>query len=495
MMSRRQHPDGDSLVSLIERCLHFQADYGNVMAPTLDKESLLARQQARRAELAQAVKIAALCINDSKLPIYHRGLGARLLACALSQTAGSGLAEKAQQCSVHLLDIMNQSSSGITREHGPVRISPVDRHRIGVNCAAALAQLHAAVSTGGSARVHGSVQHLDTDIMKMAPHPEKFSIEEADALDEQLRLMADSIERSRQGTGFWTDIGRSGRGNANPRGSMSGYSSHYSFSAQTDGLSDGEGDFVPPNTASTGASSTFLDPRDFYRQSKPPTHRPTTQYSALAGSMGLYDPDVREEMRVLKARHDRENGSEERTSQREPSDQILDIETEAENGGRKGVFESLEEGIGLDTGYSPPSSPSPSQKARRRLRSRAYRRSKRGGGKSMHNNNIPQGSSTYTEFIRVMLSTPMQGPASRSLKHRHPAQDDPSHPLNELAHSVRRNWTCMPEYLEALGVLSTYPMTASQQSPKVQRMARKIKQREARTIQACEYHPYYRIWR
>ena len=103
---------------------------------------------------------------------------------------------------------------------------------------------------------------------------------------------------------------------------------------------------------------------------------------------------------------------------------------------------------------------------------------------------MPQGSSTYTEFIRVMLSTPMQGPASRGLKHRHPAQNDASHPLNELSHSVRRNWTCMPEYLEALGVLSKYPMDAQQQSPKVQRMARKIKDREARSIQACKCHGF-----
>jgi hypothetical protein len=86
-----------------------------------------------------------------------------------------------------------------------------------------------------------------------------------------------------------------------------------------------------------------------------------------------------------------------------------------------------------------------------------------------------------------MLSTPMQGPAARGLKHRHPAQNNASHPLNELSHSVRRNWTCMPEYLEALGVLSKYPIDGHQQSPKVQRMARKIKNREARSIQACKW--------
>ena len=91
------------------------------------------------------------------------------------------------------------------------------------------------------------------------------------------------------------------------------------------------------------------------------------------------------------------------STKQEPLDvnnkELVDIELDSGTVVKgRGMFESLEAGMSL--GYSPPSSPSPSQKARRRLRSRAYRRSARGGGKSKYNNNMPQGSSTYTEFIR-----------------------------------------------------------------------------------------------
>ena len=517
------HPNGESLVNLVERCLHFQADYGRASAAAArsvrgavrgeeEEEAEASRRAGRRAELAQAAKIGARCVNDARLPLYHRGLGARLLACVLSRPeAPTELAVQAQESSVHLLDIMNQSSSGITREEprGPVRLSPVDRHRVGVNCAAALAQLHAAVSGGGAAQVRGSVRHLDEDVMRMAPYPEAFSQDnDEDLADQRRRIVRAVLWHARHGGGagagagvggdasgqdFWTNVDGNARtntrGSAMTRGSSSDYSL-YSRGDPVDGSSDYNGDhLMPPGTASTGGSSAMLDPRDFYKQSNAPTHRPMTQYSELAGDMGLYDPDLREEMRVLRVRHDREHKDGATKQQHLDGDvnqELVDIELDGDKVIKgQGMFESLEAGMSL--GYSPPSSPSPSQKSRRRLRSRAYRRSARGGGKSKYNNNMPQGSSTYTEFIRVMLSTPMQGPAARGLKHRHPAQNNASHPLNELSHSVRRNWTCMPEYLEALGVLSKYPIDGHQQSPKVQRMARKIKNREARSIQACKW--------
>ena len=89
----QRHPDGESLVNLVERCLHFQADYGSAAAAgsvlggaQLSKEEEHeARRAARRSELAQAAKIGARCVNDPLLPLYHRGLGARLLACVLSR--------------------------------------------------------------------------------------------------------------------------------------------------------------------------------------------------------------------------------------------------------------------------------------------------------------------------------------------------------------------------------------------------------------------------
>ena len=190
------HPDGESLVNLIERCLHFQADYGKEAAQKLSDDERDARRAARKTELAQAAKIAAQCVNDTRLSIYHRGLGARLLACALSQPEASPkLAEQAQESAVHLLDIMNQSSSGITRDHGPVRLSPVDRHRVGVNCAAALAHVHAAASGRSAAQMRGNIQHLDANIMCMSPLPEAFSLESEEDLADQRRRIADAVLR------------------------------------------------------------------------------------------------------------------------------------------------------------------------------------------------------------------------------------------------------------------------------------------------------------
>ncbi len=92
-------------------------------------------------------------------------------------------------------------------------------------------------------------------------------------------------------------------------------------------------------------------------------------------------------------------------------------------------------------------------------------------------------STTYTEFIRTMLSTPLQGaPTVKRLKPPTPA-------LAELAHIVRRNWNVMPRYLEALGLLRSYPMGVDQMSPKVRRVAKKIKHRELSSHISGSYKP------
>ena len=62
-----------------------------------------------------------------------------------------------------------------------------------------------------------------------------------------------------------------------------------------------------------------------------------TQYSEIAGNMGLYDPDVQEEMRILKERHDREKqdrslgGGANQQHQLSIDQEVMDIEVDSNN--------------------------------------------------------------------------------------------------------------------------------------------------------------------
>jgi hypothetical protein len=318
-----------------------------------------------------------------------------LLACALSNAPGPAIAEEIQRApSVvsSILDIMNKASSGKSYA-GAAPLTPVDGHRIGINCAAALALIH-----DPNSKSPHHLLNLQGERMTMNAHPD---LKEGDYFSNQ----PESQEYSREvlttaGTGFWTGIDRtssirSRESYGDLRGSMGSRSSGYSNSQPS-----------RVNTAMTGTTSVVTDGVYDYERGSLPEHRPQTQFSELAGDMGLYDSDIKREMHVL---------------QMELQGNTLVRGREDSTGKSESMLNALESAIDNTKHNNVEDHP----RVKRRMR------------KSKHTNKQP---TTYDEFIRVMLATPAQGAPSQSFNRNNPN-------LAELSHTVRQNWAAMPHYL------------------------------------------------
>ena len=152
---------GEELVQLIQECL---ADTGALQQ--LPTEQLEEMRHARQHRFLSRSRIAARLVQNERLPIYHRGLAARLLACTLSRSPGICPLSNVPLLSEAVLDTMNKASSGKSYA-GALPLTPVDGHRVGINCAAALSQIH---DPGVKSSHH--VLDLEDARMAMEPYPE-----------------------------------------------------------------------------------------------------------------------------------------------------------------------------------------------------------------------------------------------------------------------------------------------------------------------------------
>ena len=423
---------GEELVQLISEVLQ---DTGPLGSLTDSEEVVEVLRHARHVRFSSRAQTAAKIVQNTQLPIYHRGLAARLLACTLARAPGPAIAEQIQNTLPvvsAILDTMNKASSGKPYA-GALPLTPVDGHRVGINCAAALAQIHDPMAK--------STRHtLDVaaDNMLMRPYPERNRNLSHRSRPGSPGYMEGSAESSRvgtSGTGFWTGLDRTStaRSLGGTRGSMGTRSSNgYSLASRG-------------HTAMTyGSSSATTEGAYDYQRGIPPEHRPSTQFSDLAGDMGLYDDDIKRQMHVLRMQRQQE------LNEQDGGDQ------EPQFGGGSGMLDALSSAMGMihpngETAERTEGDGNGTPRVKRRLRNP---------------------TATYDDFIRVMLSTPAQGAPSRSF-------NKPLNPeLAELSHSVRNNWEAMPHYLEAIGLLENYPMYAHQQTQKVQRAFQRTRRRE-----------------
>ena len=429
---------GEELVSLIAQCF---SDKG-LPKEDMDEETLSLFHHQRHERFASRAKLASKLVQNDQLPIYHRGLAARLLACTLSRAPGPAIAEQVQNTLVvvtSVVDIMNKASSGKSYAGAPP-LTSVDGHRVGVNCAAALAQIH---DPGATSSHH--VLNLEGARMIMAPYPEFIEDEYYSNQPESREYLQTGGSRNTNdsmftsGTGFWTGLDRtSTRDRQDSRGTR-GF-----MESQGSGYSNNSLSRV--HTAMTGTTTTSVVTEGVfdYEKGSRPDHRPQTQFSALAGDMGLYDTDVNREMHVLDMQMQRENGVDD------------GIDDGKNRGG--GMLNALTKAVGLIDGHHHNNNDD-EHRVKRRLRTSKQTQ-----------------PTTYDEFIRVMLATPAQGAPGQSFSRNNPN-------LAELSHAVRQNWTAMPHYLEAVGVLENYPMHAHQQTVKVQRAFQRAKTKELHAIE------------
>ena len=452
-MSSDQIETGDELVSLIEQCLQDTGD----LPPASSEDALEALRHARHVRFSTLAQTSSQLLQNDKLPVYHRGLAARLLACTLSHAPGPAIAEQIQSTLPvvsAILDTMNKASSGLSYNGAPP-LTPSDGHRVGMNCAAALAQIH---DPGGKSSRHAL--DVASKSMHMEPYPEyteqmydgeRLQRPGSPAYFEERgggggraggnRWRMDTADTDgTNGTGFWTAAGRSStawESPGNTRGSMGTRSSLGGRSTGTTGT-----------TGTLDSHATTIGAYDYERGTRP-EHRPQTQFSEMAGDMGLYDTDVKRTMHVLQVADD---------------SQVV----ESKNIGKSKMLESLSQAVGA----------SHWEEGKEEGGGGGGEGGGEGDGGPVHVRRRLRGESpaTYDDFIRVMLATPAQGAPSRNFnKTTHPD-------LQRLSHTVRSNWAAMPHYLQALGLLENYPMHAHQQTLKVQRAIERNKRREKNAL-------------
>eukprot|EP00949_MAST-11_sp_MAST-11-sp1_P005111 g5111.t1 len=169
-----------------------------------------------------------------------------------------------------------------------------------------------------------------------------------------------------------------------------------------------------------------LDSSNFFRP-ETPIHRPLTQFSNAAAQMGLYDEAHRSQLDELWAERERQE-------------------------------KALEDGL-----------------------ARASDDAMQDSGEGSDGQRL-----SYTAVARGMLQTPMpmQGSAGLSLSRQRSRQR-----RRDISHSLRRNFTAIPAYLEALGLLKQkrYPMLSdvhTDSSNAVQRSKEKIVRRESAPAKA-----------
>jgi hypothetical protein len=439
---------GEEICAIIIEIFNDKQQY----QPTDSEETIDTLRHARHVRFSQRAKLAAKLVQNKQLPIYHRGLAARLLACTLARAPGPAIAEQIQNTLPvvsAILDTMNKASSGKSYANAPP-LTPVDGHRIGINCAAALAQIHD--PTAASSRHTLDVEQAN---MVMMPYPERYIDPVLDNYNNNNNdnnnnnnSYYESGPESRTGTGFWTGLDRT-----ETRGTLNTQSSGYLSINNPSRLNTAMTQMTHMTQNSTITSEGAYD----YQRGMPPEHRPSTQFSNMAGDMGLYDDDIKRQMHVLRMQQQQELGyDQEESASGKMFDALNNAVTQLGPEERQGHERQGHERDGTQEQNSRFRSGSPEQHhVQRRLK---------------------EPTATYEEFIRVMLATPAQGAPSRSF-------NKPTNPkLAELSHTVRQNWSAMPHYLEAMGLLENYPMHAYQQSQKVQRAYERTKMRELYAI-------------